>query len=362
MSYDQSNPRRNNEYNSRAAECNHTSRKTDVQSQNCDDDTTSYSHNSRGRFNEGARMGSEPSGASTSYTGEDSYMNTGSIRYDNYVPDGGGDDESESDSSSRDITSSRNSDEYEGHDQGVGRSVELRSHGAGGSNTGNDDFGAGDIGQPISNGYDSGSSGWARENSVCDESSGYAGDSPSSFGTDSSAAGDPSTSRDKYDTGSADRSLGTAVGLESIAVSSGVRSTSYHTGDSKNVRSYDESRRSALAGVSEKATTRECYRHLYSKISWFSGDVGSKSEESTEFAGANDPGMIASTTSGMSSCVLIALLCFRGLISFKVLLVQTTAPIGAAVPKVEALAVVVTTPRREQTPTTMGGHPTTPQI
>ncbi|KAK0202173.1 hypothetical protein DFS33DRAFT_1352812 [Desarmillaria ectypa] len=348
MSYDQSNPRRNNEYNSRTAECNHTSRKTDVQSQNCDDETTSYFHNSRGRFNEGARMGSEPSGASTSYTGEDSYMNTGPIRYDNYVPDGGGDDESESDSSSRDITSSRNSDEYEGHDQGVGRSVELRSHGAGGSNTGNDDFGAGDIGQPISNGYDSGSSGWARENSVCDESSGYAGDSPSSFGTDSSAAGDPSTSRDKYDTGSADHSLGTAVGLESI-VSSGVRSTSYHTGDSKNVRSYDESRRSALAGVSEEATTRECYRHSYYKTLWFAGDVGSKSEESTEFTGANDPGMIASTTSGMSSCVLIALLRSRGLISLKALLA-------------EALALVVMTQRRKKTPTTMGGHPTTPQM
>ncbi|KAK0462027.1 uncharacterized protein EV420DRAFT_141763 [Desarmillaria tabescens] len=265
MYYDQSIAHRNGSY---------TSGNKDVQSQSygarADDNIASHSDNSHSG---GARtMKSEP----YSHTGEGSSMNTGSVRYDNYVP---GDDNE--DSSSRDITSSRNSDyEYE-QEQGAGRGAEAQSNDAEGNipDTGNDDFGAGDIGQPISNGYDSGSAGWARENSVSDDSlgasrgPGYAGDSA----PDTSAVGDPAASRgDTYDTGGADRNLDS----ESIAYS-GVQSTSGDTGNSKNAGSYDESR-SALASTFEEAST---------------SDTGTKGEESTGSTGDHDPSIGASTTS-----------------------------------------------------------------
>ncbi|PBK75286.1 hypothetical protein ARMSODRAFT_514536 [Armillaria solidipes] len=284
MSYDQSNPRRDDEYNSRVADDSYASRNTDVQSQNrrasADDNTTSDSNNSNSGVSEEARKNSEPSDARSGHTGEDSSMNTGPIRYESYMPGPG--DEPENDSTSRDITSSRNSDVYEDHDEGAGRGAGAQSYDASSHNTdSHDDFGSGDIGQPISNGYDSGSAGWARENSVSDDpqsaSRGYAGDSSSTSATDTSAVGDSVTSRnDGDDVGRADR------GIDTDSRDSGVRSAS---DDTHNGGSRDESGRGATASTFEEATT---------------GYPDSKSAENTGSAGDNSSSINAPTTSDAS--------------------------------------------------------------
>ncbi|PBK97214.1 hypothetical protein ARMGADRAFT_628742 [Armillaria gallica] len=248
MSYDQSNPRRDDEYNSRVADA---SRITNVQSQNrrapADDNSTSYFNNSNSGVNEEARKNSEPSDARSGHTGEDSSMNTGPIRYESYMPGPG--DEPENDSTSRDITSSRDSDLYGDLDEGAGRGVEAQSF----LDTGNDDIGTGDIGQPMSNGSDSGSAGWARENSVSDDSPGasrgYAGDTSRTSATDTSAVGDSVTSRNGEDVGHADRSI------DMDRRDSGVRPASDDTRDHKNAGSRDESGRGATASTFEEATT-----------------------------------------------------------------------------------------------------------
>ncbi|KAK0445759.1 hypothetical protein EV421DRAFT_1794678 [Armillaria borealis] len=262
MSYDQSNPRRDDEYNSHLADDSYASRNMDVQSQNrrapANDDTTSYSNNFKSGVKEEARKNSEPSDAHSGHTGEDSSINTGPIRYESYMPGPG--DEPENDSTSRDITSSRDSDLYKDHDEGAGRGTEAQRYDAGSNNTGsNDDFGTGDIGQPISNGYDSGSAGWARENAVSGDSQsasrGYAGDSSSTSTTDTSAVvcfqlATPVTSRnDGDDVGRADRSIDTD------SRDSGVRSASNDTRDRNNAGSRDESGRGATASTFEEATT-----------------------------------------------------------------------------------------------------------
>ncbi|SJL07942.1 uncharacterized protein ARMOST_11300 [Armillaria ostoyae] len=207
-------------------------------------------------------------------------MNTGPIRYESYMPGPG--DEPENDSTSRDITSSRNSDVYEDHDEGAGRGAGAQSYDASSHNTdSHDDFGTGDIGQPISNGYDSGSAGWARENSVSDDpqsaSRGYAGDSSSTSATDTSAAGDSVTSRnDGDDVGRADR------GIDTDSRDSGVRSASNDTRDRNNAGIRDESGRGATASTSEEATT---------------GYIGNKSAENTGSVGDNGSSINAPTTS-----------------------------------------------------------------
>ncbi|KAK0221460.1 hypothetical protein IW262DRAFT_1373992 [Armillaria fumosa] len=254
MSYDQSNPRRDDQYNSRGADDSYTSRNTDVQSQNhrasAEDNTTSYSNDFNSGIHEEARNNSGPSDAPSGYTGEDSSMNTGPIRYESYMPGPG--DESGNDSTSHDITSSRNSDLYEDHDEGAGRGAEVQRYDAGSSNMGShDDLATGDIGEPISNGYDSGSASWARENSVSDNSRsasrGYAGDSSNSSAADTSAVG---TSRnDENDVGRGDLS----IGMDSK--DSGVRSVSDDTRDRNDVGGRDESARSATASTFEEATT-----------------------------------------------------------------------------------------------------------
>ncbi|KAK0487830.1 hypothetical protein IW261DRAFT_1450217 [Armillaria novae-zelandiae] len=188
MSYDQSNPRRDDEYNSPIADDNYASRNTNVQSQNhrASSDDNNTSHFDSG-VNEEVRKNSEPSDA-PGYAGEDS-MNTGPIRYESYMP-GPGDEPQNDSTSSRDITSSRDGDLYEDYDDGAGRGAEAQRYDAS-NDTGNANFGTGDIGQPISNGYDSGSASWAREHSVSDDSrsasKGYAGDSSSSSAADTSA-------------------------------------------------------------------------------------------------------------------------------------------------------------------------------
>ncbi|KAK0243813.1 hypothetical protein EDD85DRAFT_175550 [Armillaria nabsnona] len=282
MSYGQSNPRRDEEYNSRVADDSYASRNTDVQSQNRpDDNTTSYSNNSNGGINEEVRKNFEPSDAPSRHTGEDSSMNTGPIRYESYMPGPG--DEPKNDSTSRDITSSRDSDLYEDHDEGAGRGAEPQRYDAGSNHTGNDDFGTGDIGQPMSNGYDSGSAGWARENSVSDDSPGasrgYAGDSSSTSATDTSAVGNSVTSRnDEDDVGRADRSIDTD------RRDSGVRSTNDDTRDHKNAGNRDESGRGATASTFEEATTGHIGKH-------------DKSAENIGSVGDNGSSINAPTTS-----------------------------------------------------------------
>ncbi|KAK0187673.1 hypothetical protein F5146DRAFT_1060094 [Armillaria mellea] len=279
MSYDQSNPRRDDEYNSPVADDSYASRNTNVQSQNCrassDDNATSYSNSFNSGINEEARHISEPSDTRSGYTGEDSSMSTGPIRYESYMPGPG--DEAENDSTSHDITSSH-SDLYKDHDECAGRGPEAQRYDAGSSNTGShDDFSTGDIGQPISNGYDSGFAGWARENSVPDDSRstsrGYAGDSSSSS---ASAVGDSVTSCNAGDNvGRADRNIGTSVDSDSRDSADDIR-------DRNNAGSRDESGRAVMASTFEEAT---------------GGYAENKSAENTGSVSDGNPSINTSTTS-----------------------------------------------------------------
>ncbi|KAK0504387.1 hypothetical protein EDD18DRAFT_1133395, partial [Armillaria luteobubalina] len=246
MSYDQSDSRRDDQYNSRGTDDSSPSRNTDVQLQKQpEDNSTSYSHNFDSRVNEEARKDPEPSEPPSGYSGEDSSMNTGPIRYESYVPGPSG-NEPENDLNSRD------SDLYEDHDEGAGRGAEAQRYDAGSSNMGShDDFSTGDIGQPISNGYDSRTASWARENSVSDDSQsasrGYAGDSSSSSAVDTSAVG--ASRNDEDDVGREDRSVGTD------SKDPGVRPAGDDTRDRDDVGGRDESARSATASTFEEATT-----------------------------------------------------------------------------------------------------------